>query len=357
MRRKHHRPSLKDVAQAAGVSQTTVSFVLNGVKAKIPHATRERVLAAAQQLDYRPNALARGLRRDRTETLGFVSDEITTTPYAVQLIQGAQDAAWERGHVLLTVNTGHDEEFERRAVETMLDRRVDGIVYATMYHQVVVPPADVRHVPAVLLDCRTADASLPSVVPDEERAAFDATSVLLELGHRRIGFVQNVDPIPAAWGRLAGYAKALQARGIPYDERLVTARSSDPGGGYAGTRALLGLDEPPTGLFCFNDRVAMGAYQAAAELGVRIPDELAIVGFDDLELVAPWLRPPLSTMALPHEAMGRWAVEHLLALIDRADEDGPYEPVQHRMPCTYVARGSAGHAPAETRRRAKGVGR
>jgi LacI family transcriptional regulator len=332
---------MRDVARAAGVSQTTVSFVINDVPdAHISRATRERVRAAVERLGYRPNAIARALRRDTTDTIGFVSDEMATTPFAGQMIQGAQDAAWERDKLLLLVNTGGDPAVEARALATLVNRRVDGIVYATMYHRVVEPGRQLREVPAVLLDAEAADGSLPSVVPDEEWAAFAATSVMLEAGRRRIGFLNSADSSPAASGRLAGYRRAVETRALPFDESVVRSCRAVQGGGYDAARALMGVEDPPTALLCFNDQIAMGAYQALFDRKLRIPEDTAVVGFDDHELIAPCLRPGLSTVALPHYEMGRWAVEQLLDLIEGSKTDRRRPVVQHRMHCPYVARES-----------------
>jgi len=332
---------MRDVARAAGVSQTTVSFVINDVPdAHIAQATRERVWAAVERLGYRPNAIARGLRRDTTDTIGFVSDAVATTPFAGQMIQGAQDAAWEQGKLLLLVNTGGDPAVEARALATLVDRRVDGIVYATMYHRVVTPSRQLREVTAVLLDAEAADGSLPSVVPDEESAAFTATSIMLGAGHQRIGFLNSADASPAASGRLAGYRRALEARVVPFDESIVRSCRAVQGGGYDAARALIGVEDPPTALLCFNDQIAMGAYQALLERNLKIPGDFAVVGFDDHELIAPCLRPGLSTVALPHYEMGWWAVEHLLELIEGSMPDRRTPVVQHRMRCPYVARQS-----------------
>lgn len=150
---KKKRPSMNDVARLAGVSHTTVSFVLNDVPyANIPDETRERIKQAVEQLSYRPNAMARGLRSNRSYTIGFISDEILTTPHAGRMIQGAQDAAWEHQKLLLLVNTGLNKELEAMAIDMMLERQVDGIVYATMYHHLVTVPEQIREVPVVLLD-------------------------------------------------------------------------------------------------------------------------------------------------------------------------------------------------------------
>jgi LacI family transcriptional regulator len=338
---QRRRPSMRDVARAAGVSQTTVSFVINDVPyAHISRATRARVWTAIERLGYRPNAVARGLRRDTTDTIGFVSDEVATTPFAGQMIQGAQDAAWERDKLLMLVNTGGDPAVETRALATLVDRRVDGIVYATMYHRVVEPGRQLRELPAVLLDAEAADGSLPSVVPDEESAAFAATSLMLDAGRRRIGFLNSADPSPAASARLAGYRRAVDTRALPFEESMVRSCRPVQGGSYEATRELMSVQDPPTALLCFDDQIAMGAYQALSDRRLKIPEDTAVVGFDDHELIAPCLRPGLSTVALPHYEMGRWAVKHLLELIDGSEADRRRPVVPHRMRCPYVPRDS-----------------
>ena len=334
------RIGIKDVAAAAGVSATTVSHILNEVEGKRINAeTRATVLRVARELGYRPNNLARGLRTSRTYTVGFISDEIATTPHAGQIIQGAQDAGAERGLLLLMLNTGGDPELEHKAITLLIQHGVDGILYASMYHRVVQVPDPLRSVPTVLVDASSDDPAVPSVVPDEEQGGLIATRELLAHGHRRIGFVTNADDIPASRGRLAGYRAALAERGIGFDPALVVADRSDAPGGYRAARALLGSGHRPTALFCFNDRMAMGAYRAAAELGLAIPADVSVIGFDNQELISENLHPALSTVALPHYEMGAWAIARLQALIDPTDTTtGP--PLQEVLRCPLVSRDS-----------------
>ena len=220
---KRKRPSMYDVARAAGVSQTTVSFVVNNApNTNIPPETRDRVWAAVEELGWRPNAMARGLSLQRSHTIGLISDEVATSPHAGKIIQGAQDAAWDDSKMLLVINTGGKPAIESAALEMMLERRVEGIIYATMYHHAVTPPPELAHVPTVLLDCFVDDRSLPSVVPDEVQGGRTAAELLLARGHRRIGFINDVGPIPASFGRLEGYRQALTSFGVPFDRDLDT---------------------------------------------------------------------------------------------------------------------------------------
>jgi LacI family transcriptional regulator len=349
--------SMKDVADRAGVSASTVSLVLSGKHSAIPEATRQRVLDAAGELGYRRNALAAGLRRQMSDTIGFISDLIATTPHAGAMVQGAQDAAWKVGKVLLMINTGGDPAVEHRAVAARLDRpvggrvgaaraccapprQVVGLVYAAMYHRLIDPPPALREVPAVLLDARSDDTSLSSIAPDEEGGAFAATSALLDAGHRRIGYLQSDAPIPAAEERLQGYRVALESRGVAFDPVLVVAGIDEHPGGFAAASELLGRPDRPSAIFAFNDRMAAGAAHAAHRLGLSVPRDLSLVGFDNEVLVAPLVEPPLTTVQLPHYEMGRWAVEHLLQVA----AGGAAE--QHRIACPLVVRESVG-PPAE----------
>jgi LacI family transcriptional regulator len=330
-------PTMSDIARQAGVSRTTVSFVLNNhaSSASIPAETQDRVLEAAKTLSYRPNLAAQVLHTNQTHTIGFITDEIATTPHAVKIIQGAQDVAWANGKLLLIVNTGSDATIAETAVEMMLGRQVEGILYAAMYHQEVALPANMYEGSVVLIDCFCANRSLPSVVPDEMQGGRTATKVLLNKGHRRIGFINTVDPIPAAFGRLEGYKQALKAYDVPFDENLVRIHTSESRGGYRGTLELMQLREPPTAIFCFSDFMAIGVYDALRTLGISVPGDVAVMGFDNQELIAAQLFPLLSTIQLPHYQMGKWAVQLLL---EHNGESLP--PVQHTIDCPYIERQS-----------------
>ena len=175
----------------------------------ISEETRNRVRSSAHELDYRPNTTAKLLRTSRSHTIGFVTDEIASTPFAGNVIKGAQEAAWDNDKILMIVNTGSNQKIKASAVEMMLERRVEGIIYAAMYHQAVEPPTPSHEVPMVLLDCFSEDRAFTSVVPDEVSGGHTATEVLLARGHERIGFINLTPGLPAAEGRLKGYKQAL----------------------------------------------------------------------------------------------------------------------------------------------------
>jgi len=327
--------TIKDVAKAAGVSFKTVSRVINDH----PHVrdeVRQRVWRAIEELDYRPNFTARQLRTQKSNAFALITDEIAITPYAVDIIKGAFKAAWQHHKLLLVINTERDPDMKDEAITLILERQIEGIIYATMYHRQAFPPETVREVPTVLLDCFVHDRSLPSVVPNEVKGGYTATRALLDRGHRRIGFVQYDSPIPASSGRLQGYRQALAEFDIPFDPDLVDNEDSpDPENGYRSAIRLMALPDRPTALFCFNDRMAAGVYPALRELNYSIPDEIAVIGFDNQIGITTVLNPALTTLQLPHYEMGQWAVEHLLHLIDNPDSLGE-APVQHMLDCPLV---------------------
>jgi len=331
----------------AGVSPTTVSQALNNVAgARIAEPTRARIREIANELGYTPSRMARGLRLQRSNTIGLISDHIATTPYAGKIILGAQQAARERGWWLLLLSTEGDPDVEAHAAKQLLLHDVEGVLYATMYHRLVDLPNVLSSTATVLIDAEGADRTVPAVVPDEVGGGRAATHALVTAGHTRIGLATNIDDIPATHGRLKGYRAALAAGGIRYDSRQVVAAASTTAGGYAAAFELLDRPDRPTALFCFNDRMAMGAYRAATELGLSIPRDVSIVGFDDQEIISEGLSPMLTTVALPHFEMGLWAVDRLITLIE-APASQSHRHRSHLMPCPLIERASVA-APRAT---------
>jgi len=340
-----NRATIKDVAAAAGVSITTVSHALSENRAaRVAPGTRDRVQAVAADLGYAADAVARTMRTQRSQSVGFISDEIATTPFAGHLIHGAQDALRARASVLLVATTEYHEDVERQAIRALLDRRVDGMLYAAMYHRVVVLPEALSGSPVVVVNARTEDSNTSWVVPDEFRGGWDAADVLLTAGHGRIAMINNVDDIPARHGRERGFRARCSEAGLPAADVVVEHAEAVAQGGYEAAVRLLRSAAPPTGLFCFNDRMVMGAYRAAAELGLSIPTDLSVVGFDDLELISEGLYPGVTTLALPHYEMGVWAVEQLYAQIDAPS--GVKTPVRtEELRCAVIHRASVTSPP------------
>lgn len=319
--RSGHPATMRDVAEAARVSVATVSNVVNDKKgARIGAAARQRVHDAVSELGYRPNALAKTLSSGSSKFIGLVADAIATTPFAGQIIHGAQDEAWKHGFVLLVANTEGDPAAEEAAIAMMLEHKVFGVLYSTWYHRAVVPPAALRETDYVLVNCFEANATSRAVVPDETQGGYTATQLLLNAGHRRIAFINTTTSSPAQSGRLEGYRRALTEAGIDSDPALELKAHPDQEGGYDVTSKV--LEQGVTAVFCHNDRVAMGLYDGLRERGLTIPRDIAIVGFDNQEIIGAHLRPPLSTVELPHYELGAAGVRVLLG-IDSAPDETP----------------------------------
>ncbi|ETK36757.1 LacI family DNA-binding transcriptional regulator [Microbispora sp. ATCC PTA-5024] len=334
------RVTLADVAKIAGVSPTTASLVLSGRgrELRISHDVEQRVIKAADELQYRPNIVSVGLRTGTTRTIGFVSDTVATSRLAGDMIKGALEAARERGVMLFIGETEGESELERNLLQAMHDRQVDGIILASMFTRTIKVPKGMTAAPAVLLNALPRQPSpLPSVVPDEIEAGRTAARVLLDAGHRDgihlIGAGPGTRNIPtgsvAAVERLLGIREELGAAGVkPAGARVCPDWL--PEYGLDATRALLET-ERPRALICFNDRIALGAYQALDDFGLKVPADVSVVSFDD-HPIAAWMRPKLTTVALPHYELGRAAVDVLFAEMGRDDEDPGREGEVRRIP-------------------------
>lgn len=334
------RPTMGDVARLSGVSQTTVSFVINDVpNANISKKTRAAVLKAVKQLGYTPNAIAIGLRTSQSRVIGLVTDEIATTPFAGQIIEGAQNAAREQQRQLMLMNSGKDAGVEDQEIGILLSRQVEGVIFATMRHRTIVPSELLFQIPSVLLDCRDPAGSLPSVVPDEFLGGYQAAETLIQKDHRCIGMINTSEDVPAGRLREKGFRQALTDHGIAAEEGLIAyGEDGDAKTGYDGVKELFARYGEMTALFCFNDRVAMGAYDALRQMQKRIPGDVAVIGFDNYDLISANLHPELTTMQLPHHEMGRWAVETVLQISQGTGENTPSPQVM--LPCPLVKRDS-----------------
>ncbi|MGW7616870.1 LacI family DNA-binding transcriptional regulator [Streptomyces antimycoticus] len=325
------------MAEAAGVSVSTVSHVVNNTGARIGQDARERVRRAIEDLGYRPNAMAKNLVKGASRFLGLVADAIASTPFAGQIIHGAQDEAWQHGYVLLVANTEGNQGAEASAISMMLEHKVRGILYSTWYHRAIDLPAGLAEADTVLVNCYSTGHPVPAVVPDESTGGRDATQMLVDQGHQRIAFLNTRTPSPARDGRLAGYRQALQSAGLPFDPSLVAEVQPDQEGGYAAVDHILATRA--TGVFCHNDRVAMGLYDGLRDRDLHVPTDVSVVGFDNQEVIAAHLHPTLSTVALPHYELGRRGVRVLLGL-DVIERPGPLAVACPCVPRNSITRPS-----------------
>ena len=345
---------MADVGRLAGVSATTVSFVVNERSNQtISEATRARVLAAVAELGYRPNRAAQQLRTRRTATVGFVTDQIAVDPFAGPAISGAHDVAWEHGSLLLIVNTMRRPEVLQAAIDDLQDREVDAILYAVVGTRRVTVPDSIRAVPAVLVNCFVAGDTLPCVLPDDADGGRVAAEHVVEAGHRDIAYVTGHSWGWATRARLRGYGQALRAGGVDRTGQIVLHGDYSVDSGYQRTREILAGSRLPTAIMCGNDRMALGAYLALAEAGLRIPDDVSVMGYDDQAMLAPEIHPRLSTVRLPYYELGRWAASQLFAPArdGRAGPPGVVERLPGRtyLPCELVPRESVGPPRKEPR--------
>jgi LacI family transcriptional regulator len=313
------RPTMTDIAKLTGVSQSTVSLVLNNATgAKFSDATRTKVLKAAQDLGYRMtqrdplSELSDLSAANQRNLIVYLADEISTSPHPVVNIDGARDAAFAHGRLLSVYSTHGNAEIEQQVLDaTLSNPHVLGVIYATVYTRRVTPPPALSKVPAVLLNCYTSDAELSSVVPAEVAGGHTATDYLLHAGHTRIGYINGEPWQDAARDRLKGYRMALATADLPFAPELVREGDWSSGAGFEQTLSLMREPNPPTAIFCANDLTALGAIEALKQLGLRVPEDVSVLGYDDQE-IARHTHPPLSTVVLPNYELGRWAVETLL---------------------------------------------
>lgn len=303
-----------DVARLAGVSPATVSFVLNQTSGQtISDETRQRVLQAVAELDYRPNRAAQGLRQGRSATIGFVSHDVDFGEFAASAIKGAHEVCVREGNLLLLVNTGGSNRQAEQLIVDLLDRQADALIFAAVGTRSIVLPDAASRVPTILLNCFAPHDPVPAILPDEVRGGREATQALLDLGHRDIAYLTGSPSLWATKSRLRGFRDALSGAGLNPRERAVLSGNYHADSGYDLVRTLLRRGPLPTAIMCGNDRMAVGALLGLLEAGVRVPDDVSVMGYDDQFQLAAEIRPALSTVRLPYDAMGRLAAEHLAA--------------------------------------------
>lgn len=327
---------MMDVARQAGVSQATVSLILNGSPgARFSAATRNIVQKAALDVGY--TLARRGKRRVTAEqtVIAFIVDEVAADPWMTLAFEGAREKALEFGYTTcLTVARG-DPEAEITALEQVTQHGLLGIIYGTILTRRVDPPPILLQHRTVLLNCFEVDRKLPSVVPGDLLGGREATERLIRAGRRRIAIINGQQGIDATRNRMRGYRQALASHDIPFDAELVRPGNWEPSAGYEETMFLMAMKSPPDAIFCANDLMAVGCYEALHELGKRIPQDVAVIGYDDRD-IAQFLRPGLTTLILPQREMGALAAEILI------DSAGGLNvgPAQLKVECPLVERGS-----------------
>ncbi|AIQ52839.1 LacI family DNA-binding transcriptional regulator [Paenibacillus sp. FSL R7-0331] len=337
------KTSIKDIALKANVSIATVSYVLNGTRNVRPE-THRRVTEAIEELNYKPNDIAKSLKRNRTNTIGVIAEDITVFN-APEIIDGINDYGDRHDLQILLVNLRLDKRIGRNfgdtevyskyaenAVSELLRKQVDGIIYIGVHTRDLTGLIDVEGKPIVYTYGYTQDNL--SIQFNDEQASYEAMAYLVSKGHRRIAIISGLmDSIPSRH-RLKGYYRAVTEFELPFDPLLIKMGDWERDSGYRLTGELLDLPEPPTAILSMNDVMVVGVLQMAGERGVSIPDELSVIGFDNREF-SDYLQPSITTMGLPLHEMGFQAMESLYQLINGNQVH------ELKMPeCRLIERGS-----------------
>jgi len=334
--------TIKDIARIAGVSHTTVSRALHNHPA-ISSKTTTRIQRIASENGYLPSAVARGLKTNHSQALGVIVNSIDD-PFWSEVLQGIDDILHPAGYSLFVVASHHDHQREKEIVQTMVERRVDGVILGS-------PTFSSEHsrllqeygLPTVVVNNQGAEDYQYSIYHDNLYGSRLVTRHLIEQGHRRIGFLGNAQGGKTTEDRESGFRKTMREAGLSVDEALVHREpEGTPACGYAGAKYFLSQNELPSALFCHDDYMAIGAYCAFYQNGLRIPDDISLVGFDDIA-VSAYLIPPLTTFEQPKHSLGAEAAQMMLSVFrSRAAQALPPEPPRKWQPLPPPRMGETG---------------
>lgn len=305
-------PTILDVALKAKVSIATVSRVVNDSSHKVNSTTRKNVLNVIRELDYRPNALAKGLLKKKTMTIGIIIPDISN-PYYAEIVRGIQDMADQFGYAIFLLNTDRNQDRIVKHIYFLREKSADGIIFSggIIHGEKVLSSLKELRERVVVIGRHKVD--FPAVVIDNVGGAAKATQHLIELNHKRIGFISGPDKSTSAKDRLSGYKNALIQNSCPIDKNLIKKGDLTPRSGYLLAKELI-QREQFTAIFAANDQMAFGAIRAAKELGSKVPDALSVVGFDNIPF-SSYFDPSLTTVEIPMYHIGAAAMEMLINLI------------------------------------------
>lgn len=316
-------PTIKDVAKLAGVSVSTVSRALNG-SGYVDKTTEERVMAAIKQLNYKPSQVARGLVSKKTKTFGLILPDITN-PFFPEVARGAEDEASRYGYNIMLCNSDWNVAKEKMYLNIMQEKCVDGIILVgSKIDDDYIKMLSNLSIPVVLLD-RSTSLDIHSICTNNILGSYMATKHLIEQGYKTIAHISGPHQSPSAKNRLLGYRRALEESDIPFDLVLVIEGDYRITGGSLAMQRLLRLNAVPDAVFCANDFMAIGALEVLQEAGVKVPDEVALVGYDGIYL-SKHLYPKLTTVVQPTYQMGTAAVQVILETL--GNEEGKYKHIE-----------------------------
>jgi LacI family transcriptional regulator len=327
--------TIHEVAKKAGVSSASVSHVLNNTRF-VSENVRERVKSAMRELNYRPNALARSLRRGETRTLGLILPD-SSNPFFAEVGHAIESAAFALGYSVILCNTENDENKEYLYTEVLENKQLDGIIFvgAGENHEAISELVQ-NGIPLVVVDRDMGNLELDTVTTENYQGGLLATQHLLSLGYQIIGCITGPSNITPSADRVTGYRAALQQAGIPVDESLLVRGDFHAPSGYSAAMQLLEHDPRPTAIFVCNDMMAIGALRAVSQLGLSVPENIAIVGFDDIQL-ASYITPSLTTVSQPKQEIGQLAVRLLFERM----RDPSLPPRHNILPTQLIIRESS----------------
>ncbi|MFZ6674900.1 LacI family DNA-binding transcriptional regulator [Undibacterium sp. Xuan67W] len=332
--------TMKQVAEKARVSTTTVSHVINNTRV-VSEDARERVLSVIQELRYIPSAVARSLKNDKTHTLGMMIPN-NSNPYFAEVIQGIEDESFRLGYNIILCNSYDDPKKQAAYTRVLMEKRIDGLILVSSGIDLELTQllAD-EAIPKVLVDREVPGVAADFIEADHEQGGYLATKYLLDLGHRRIACVSGPKTLLPSGDRVSGYLRALKEAGIDFNSDYLAHSDFTSQGGFSAFQQLLALPDRPTAIFASNDLMAIGGLCAAQQAGVRIPEELSVIGYDDIAL-ASFSTPPLTTIAQPKYEIGVLTARVLVNRIVNAELPLRREMLETKL----TVRQSTGPAPA-----------
>jgi len=305
--------TLEEIAKASGFSVPTVSRALTNSKYPINPATRQRIVEVAQSLGYKPNLAARSLRTEQTSTIGVIVDDISS-PFVPPIVRGIQDYLKQFDYLSLIVNSDWDPEVEQDAINTLVSRPVDGIIFVEYSHLALNETLLRSNKPYVFVHRLFGSTIKNSIVPDDYNGATVAVQHLIGLGHQRIAYINGPENWHSAQRRLTGYRDVMAAHNLVIPPAYIQPGEWEYDNGYQAVLNLLKLSDPPTAIFAANDLMALGAISALQDAGLNVPKHVAVVGYDNRDF-AKIVRPRITTVSMPVYEMGRTAAELLVKQI------------------------------------------
>lgn len=331
-------PTIKDVARIANVSITTVSHTINGTR-KVSDELRSRVYEAMEVLGYQQNSLARGLRLGETRTIGIIIPD-NSNPFFADIARYIENAGFENGYSAILCNSDDLPEKELAYIQVLIEKQVDGIIFITAgKNNQSIERLQKSHIPVVIVDRHFEAADMDEVFVDNYRGAFEAAKHLITLGHRRIGLISGPSVTDTSSSRVAGYRDALFQSGIAYDDSIIFPGNFRPESGRQGVRRLMGNDNPPTAVFCLNDMMAVAAINELQKMGIRVPQDVSVIGYDDVGILSE-LADDLTTVHQPIDQMAAIASRMVIGRIQNKEK--AFEKKVEILQPSLVIRSSTG---------------